>query len=209
MNELASIAAIAAALAIGAASPGPSFLLVARTTVAGGRRAGLASACGIGLGALVFAALALVGLAAALAAVPSLYALFKLAGGLYLLYLGIGIWRGAAAPLRDTTAPTAPAHLRGSFALGFVTQVSNPKTAIVYGGVFAALVPPVAGWAFDAAVLASVVLVETGWYATVALALSAAGTRAAYVRHKARIDRAAGLLLGGLGIRLATSAAAP
>lgn len=206
MNELASLAAIAVALAIGAASPGPSFLLVARAAVSDGRRAGLAAACGMGLGALAFALLALFGLAAAFAAVPSLYSLFKLAGGLYLLHLGIGIWRGAATPLRETAATTPPRRLRGPFALGFVTQLSNPKTAIVYGGVFAALFPQEPTRAFEAAVLACVVLVEAGWYTIVALALSVASTRTAYLRHKARIDRAAGLFLGGLGIRLATSA---
>ena len=105
MQELAAILGISAALSIGAASPGPSFLVVARLAVSSSRGDGLYAALGMGVGGLIFACLALLGLHGLLLAVPSLYVVLKVLGGLYLVYLGIRIWRGAGRPLtRSDTA---------------------------------------------------------------------------------------------------------
>lgn len=207
MTELVSLAGIAAALALGAASPGPSFLLVARTAVAGGREAGIATALGIGSGSLVFAAVARLGLGAALTAVPWLYVALKLVGGLYLLHLGLRIWRGATTPLAgqvDAARMTRTSRRR-QYARGFVTQVSNPKTAVIYASVFAAFFPAAPSWTFDLAVLACVAGVEAGWYAIVATTLSTTASRGTYLRYKAWLDRGAGAFMACLGIRLAAS----
>ncbi|SMF31525.1 LysE family translocator [Pseudogulbenkiania subflava] len=208
MSELISLSGIVIALAIGAASPGPSFLMVARTAVSHGRKAGLAAACGMGLGAFVFASAALLGLSAALTAVPWLYVAFKISGGMYLLYIASKIWRSAKEPLQDVDAETVneQSNLHKQFAQGLATQVSNPKTAIVYGSVFAAFLPSTPTLHFNAAVLISVVLIEAGWYAIVAALLSAPQSRRTYLRYKKWVDRSAGAIMGALGIRLATTA---
>jgi threonine/homoserine/homoserine lactone efflux protein len=62
METLLAMLLIAGAVALGAASPGPSFVLVARTAVAGSRANGLAMALGIGLGGVVFVVTAFLGL---------------------------------------------------------------------------------------------------------------------------------------------------
>ena len=95
MQELTALFGIATALALGAASPGPSFVMIARMAIASSRADGLCAALGMGIGALLFAGFALLGLQGLLLAVPSLYLLLKVAGGLYLAYLGLRIWRGA------------------------------------------------------------------------------------------------------------------
>ena len=208
MQELAAFSGIAAAIAIGAASPGPSFVMVARTAVATSRADGLSAALGMGAGALLFACLALAGLQGLLAAVPSLYVVLKGVGGLYLAYLGVEVWRGARGPFAGT-APERGAGGRSmtrSFILGLTTQVSNPKTAIVYASVFAAFLPAVTSLAFDVGVTAVVFVIETGWYALVALGLSSEGPRRAYLRYKACIDRTAGGVMVALGCRLVASA---
>src|SRR6266545_1488672 len=89
-------------LAVGAMSPGPSFVVVVRASAALSRRAGLAAALGMGCGGLVFAGLALAGLQALLMQVSWLYLILKVAGGGYLVYLGIRIWRGAKTPLETS-----------------------------------------------------------------------------------------------------------
>jgi threonine/homoserine/homoserine lactone efflux protein len=99
MNEISSLLGIAAALCIGAASPGPSFVMVARTAASAGRAQGLRAALGMGLGALLFAVASLLGLNAVFLAVPAVYIALKFSGGLYLAYLGFRIWRGARQPL--------------------------------------------------------------------------------------------------------------
>ncbi len=150
MQDYTTLIGIFAALAVGVVSPGPSFLLVARTAVSSSRNAGLLTAVGMGVGGVVFAAAALLGLHAVLLAVPSLYLGLKVFGGLYLTYIGIKIWFAADRPLSDSvnasSERTSPSR---SFAMGFATQVSNPKTAIVYASVFAAFMPPVTTFSFN------------------------------------------------------------
>src|SRR5258706_2936038 len=143
MEDTVAILSICAAMIAGAMSPGPSFLLIARTAVSASRADGLAAALGMGVGGIVFAVAALLGLRALFSALPLLYTALKLAGGAYLLYLGYRIWRGAKEPLEVDVVRTtaAPRRLKRSFLLGLATQVSNPKTAVVYAGIFSALLP--------------------------------------------------------------------
>jgi threonine/homoserine/homoserine lactone efflux protein len=70
MELLIALGAIFGAILIGAVSPGPSFVLVARTAIAVSRSAGMATALGMGVGGLIFAGAALLGLHVVLTAVP-------------------------------------------------------------------------------------------------------------------------------------------
>jgi threonine/homoserine/homoserine lactone efflux protein len=207
MQEVAAIIGITTALAIGAASPGPSFIMVARTAASTTRTNGLYAALGMGVGGLLFAAAALLGLNGLLRVVPSLYWALKLLGGMYLAYIGIRIFLGAKGPLDtyglDQASTKAATRF---FSLGMMTQLSNPKTAIVYASVFAAFLPSNTSLAFDSMVAALVFMVEAGWYSIVAVILSSAGPRTAYLRSKIWTDRAAGGVMGVLGLKLALSA---
>ncbi|WP_280954700.1 LysE family transporter [Paludibacterium denitrificans] len=69
MDALLSLGGIVGILMLGTISPGPSFVMVARTAVAAGRAEGIAAALGMGLGGTVFTIAALVGLQALLLAV--------------------------------------------------------------------------------------------------------------------------------------------
>lgn len=204
MSSIAILLSIVGTVLIGAMSPGPSFVLVSHTAIIRSRKAGLAAALGMGIGGAIFALLALAGLHALLVRVEWAYLLFKLFGGAYLAYLGVRIWRGASLPLPLEQAVSvdqgAPAWK--SFAVGLATQLSNPKTALVYGSIFAAFLPaPPERWLFTVLPL-GVFLVEAGWYVAVALVFSADRPRAAYGRVKHIVDRVAGAVLVGLGLRL-------
>jgi threonine/homoserine/homoserine lactone efflux protein len=208
MQELMAAAAVVAALLVGVVSPGPSFLMVARTAVASSRAEGLAAALGMGLGGLLFGALALAGLQGLLHAVPALYVALKLVGGLYLCWLGWRIFRAAEQPLPAAAAVASGGFVR-ALRQGLLTQVSNPKTAVVYASMFAAFLPPQVTPLLALLLLAGVFLVEAGWYALVALALSAAAPQRAYLAGKRWFDRAAGAVMVGLGLRLASTAVRP
>jgi threonine/homoserine/homoserine lactone efflux protein len=199
-----AFAAIMGALAVGTVSPGPSFVLVVRTALAQSRRAGLAAALGMGIGGVGFAGLALLGLHAVLVEAGWAALGLKLAGAAYLLYLASALWRGADAPLAVAPDAAAPGGATGAraFAVGLATQLSNPKTAIVYASVFAALLPaPAPPWLM-VALPPTVFVLEAGWYAIVALSFSAARPRALYGRAKRVIDRVAGAVMAALGVRL-------
>lgn len=208
MQEILPVLGISGAIAIGAMSPGPSFLMVARTAVAASRPAGLAAALGMGVGGVLFAVAALTGLQAVFAAVPALYLVLKVMGGLYLVYLGQRIWKGAGQPLELRPESSEPSKQNSgrAFAMALGTQVSNPKAAIVYAGVFAAFLPRDFPLSLAMITVVVIFVIEAGWYALVAVVLSSARPRAAYLRYKARIDRSAGGVMTVLGIKLAASA---
>ena len=209
MSLTLSLLSIVGALTLGTISPGPSFVMVARTSVAQSRRHGLYAALGMGVGGTVFAVAALLGLQALLAAVPRLHLLMQLAGGAYLMYLGLRIWQGAKEEIITSNDDGKQPELSRArfFNLALATQLSNPKAAIVYASVFAALLPPeVPGMAFVLVPLV-VFLIETGWYALVAVGLSAPAARSAYLRYKIWIDRTAGGVMELLGAKLLLSAA--
>lgn len=203
MNLILPLVTLLGAIAVGAVSPGPSFVFVVRTAVAGSRREGLAAAAGMGLGAVIFAVLVMLGLQALLVRVTWLFLTLKVAGALYLIYLAIGIWRGVTKPM---TADTSGAVVAGSSGRAFVrallTQLSNPKALVVYGSIFAALLPPQLPAGVTLLLPFLIFVIEAGWYTIVALALSAAAPRATYLRWKTTLDRVAGSVLALLGVRL-------
>jgi threonine/homoserine/homoserine lactone efflux protein len=200
-----------AALSVGVVSPGPSFVMVARTAVAHSRLDGICAALGMGLGGLAFATAALLGLQGLLLAVPSLYVGLKVLGGLYLAYLGVRIWRSAKKPLAsgEEVLRVGKSTAGRSLAHGLITQLSNPKAAIVYASVFAAFLPAAPTLGFDLAVVALVLVVESSWYVLVAIALSSQRPRGAYLSCKAWIDRGAGGIMVALGLKLLASAQRP
>jgi len=203
MNPSTAIATILAALLVGAMSPGPSFIVVARNAIGLSRRDGLATALGMGLGGVCFSSLALVGLYSLLQSVEWLYAGLKIAGGAYLVYLAWKIWRGAPAPLA-LSGEQLRGHrdVRKSFWIGLSTQLSNPKTAVFYGSIFAALLPqhpPL--WCYFI-LPPAVFAIEAGWYTIVALGFSSRRPREIYLSSKKWIDRVAAGAIAALGLRL-------
>ncbi|WES90940.1 LysE family transporter [Dickeya fangzhongdai] len=201
-SDILAIAAIGGVLALGAMSPGQSFILVARTALASSRRNSLAVSLGMGVGAAIFALVALLGLQSLLLAVPWLYQTLKIAGGIYLLYLAFTLFRARpdhAAPALHSGHEPPQTH---AFRLGLLTQLSNPNTALVFGGVFAALLSQhIADWMYVALPLLAFVI-DFLWYALVALLLSSSGPRGAYLRFRTLFDRLSGTVMAALGIRL-------
>jgi len=203
MSPFFALVGILGALLVGAVSPGPSFVLVSRISVKSSRADGLAAALGMGIGGAIFATLALLGLVTILLQVETLYLALRILGGLYLIYLGIRIWRGASEPLEvSEKGVSRPSTALRSFALGLVTQLSNPKTAIVYASIFAALLPASAPMWLFLSLPPLVLVLETSWYAIVAIAFSAQKPRSAYLRSKFWVDRVAGAVMGSLGARV-------
>jgi threonine/homoserine/homoserine lactone efflux protein len=203
MSATTAFFTILGAVLIGAISPGPSFVLVSRIAVTASRLDGLAAALGMGLGGVIFGTLALVGLTALLLQVEWLYLILKIVGGAYLVYLGIRIWRGASEPVAfsETASFQSKSPLR-SLLLALLTQISNPKTAIFYGSIFAALLPAAPPMWLLLVLPPSIFVIEAGWYTVVALLFSSRRPRAIYLGSKNWIDRVAGAVMGTLGVRL-------
>jgi threonine/homoserine/homoserine lactone efflux protein len=187
--ELLNYLPILAVLLLGTMSPGPSFLLVAKTAVAISRADGLASALGMGAGGLIFALVVLLGLHSLLLAMPALYLATKLLGGAYLLYLALQIYKGAGEPLASFNKNLeSRGSLMKPFSASLGVQLSNPKTALYYASVFAALLPAYMEMSAILSLALVIFIMEFSWYAAVAVVLSVEGPRQAYLNTKKWID---------------------
>ncbi len=216
MESSGIILGILGALLLGAMSPGPSFVLVSRVAAGTSRRSGVAAAIGMGAGGVVFALLAVFGFIAILQRVEWLFLTLKVCGGIYLTYLGIKIFKHANAPLSSnvlldaSNQHSASQSLRSlelrCFRMGLLTQLANPKTAVVYTSIFAALLPSEPSQSLLYFLPVAVFFVEAGWYSTVALLLSMPVPKHAYLGGKKLLDRVAGTVLGLLGVRLIVEA---
>ena len=184
-------------------SPGPSFLITARTAVAQSRADGLKVALGLGAGTVIWSSAALLGLNAVFHAVPILFMGMKVAGALFLLYIAYMIFRHAAEPLKIEGQGE---RLSNPFLKGFLTQISNPKVAVFFGSIFIAMLPSEVPLWMTLALIFIVSFNEVWWYSVVALFFGAGPVRSFYLRAKAWIDRITGLFLGALGLRLLWSA---
>lgn len=184
-------------------SPGPSFLITARTAVAQSRGDGVMVALGLGAGTVVWAVAALMGLNALFHLVPPLFIGMKILGALFLLWVAWQIFSHAAEPLMlDLSSGEAVAH---PFVKGFLTQISNPKVAVFFGSIFVAMLPSSVPLWMAAALVAIVTFNEVWWYSLIALFFGAPRVRGFYLKAKVWIDRATGLFLGGLGAKLLLS----
>lgn len=203
MDGIAPVLGIVGVLFIGVVSPGPSFVFIAQRSISLSRGDGVSASLGMGLGGVIYAILALVGIQLLLLSFPLIYGALKVLGGLYLLYLAYKIGKASkealVIPSRDQPGRTNKSL---SFGLGLITQLSNPKTAVVYSTVFATFLPAEFDWRFVVSLLISVFLIESLWYAFVAMVLSTRGPREVYRRFKKGIDRTAATLLGAIGGKL-------
>ena len=202
MDAVVALLGLAVVHLLAVASPGPSTVLVVQTAAVAGRRGGLIAAFAMMLGALAWAAAALYGLQALFAHFAWLYVVFQVAGGLFLIYLAVMIWRHAGDPL-----PEIEAAARGSdgqiFVRALLLQLSNPKIMVFFGSIFLSVLPQhMPAW-MEGAVLVLVAFDEFTWFALLALTFSGSTARAFYRRAKFWIERFMGGALALLGLRLA------
>jgi len=113
------------------ATPGPDTAYIVGRSIAQGRGAGLMSALGISAGCCVHALASAVGLSAILAASATAFTLIKLAGGIYLAYLGFRMLM--AKPVQASTATVSDVRpARTIFVQAMVTNVLNPKVVLFF-----------------------------------------------------------------------------
>jgi len=129
--ELGALLAWSTLALIVTLTPGPDTLLVASHAARSGARAGVAAVLGIMTGVVWYGSLIAFGALSILVAVPALFLAVKIAGALYLAWLGAGmIW--SAVKGKRGQANSKPLDLKAPYAQGFFTNALNPKVALFY-----------------------------------------------------------------------------
>jgi threonine/homoserine/homoserine lactone efflux protein len=139
MNDLTLFLAASALLII---TPGPDVVYVLTRGIAGGWRAGIASALGVNAGILVHATAAAMGVAVLLTASSWAFWTLKIGGGLYLIYVAWGMLRSRDLMQLGSARPTA--GMRKCFVQGFLSNVLNPKVALFFVAFLPQFVDPAA-----------------------------------------------------------------
>jgi threonine/homoserine/homoserine lactone efflux protein len=191
---------IGASLAL-ALTPGPAVVYIVARTLAQGRACGLASIFGVALGNLANAVGAAIGLAALFAISSAAFTVIKWAGAVYLVYLGIRLWRSQAAPSTDgKAAPAQP--LARVFREGFVVAALNPKTALFFAAFLPQFMDPHASALAQSLALGCVfVAIAACTDFMYVMAASAIGPRLTRVgRHAVWGNRLAGTSFIALGV---------
>ncbi|MEV4679165.1 LysE family translocator, partial [Actinomadura sp. NPDC049382] len=141
LTAAAAVAAFALGLVL---TPGPNMIYLVSRTVTQGRRAGLVSLGGVAAGFVLYVAAATAGLTAVFTLVPALYTAIKIGGAAYLLWLAWQAVRpGGTAVFAPRELPADPP--RRLFTMGLVTNLLNPKIAILYVSLLPQFADPARG----------------------------------------------------------------
>ena len=203
-----SLAAFTVAALVIIAVPGPSVLFVVSRGVALGRRAALLSVLGNEAGLSVNIVAVALGLGAVVQGSAVVFTILKLGGAAYLVYLGVQAIRHRRSLAGVLDAATLPRSGRRLFGEGFLVGVTNPKTMIFLAAILPQFVDRDAGHSglqmlvLGAVLLAVALTLDSVW------ALAAGTARHALASSPRRLERlggAGGLVMIGLGVRLAVA----
>ena len=197
------------ALALLTISPGADMALVARVALARGSRAAFFTTLGICSGLPLHAAASALGISAILATSAEAFAVVKLIGAAYLMWLGVQAWRHARDAGGEPSAAPVGGVLGGqedwrAFAQGFLSNALNPKVALFYLAFLPQFMRPGDPVLARSLLLAAIhALMGTVWLTAYARAVDRLG--AVFRRSGVRrwLERATGVVLVALGVRLA------
>lgn len=191
-----------AAASLVALTPGPGIFYVAARTLAGGRGEGLASSLGTAIGGLFHVAAGAVGISALVMASAEAFLLLKVAGALYLVWLGIKTLRESRIDIPVSAASVGTAR---AFREGIVVEALNPKTAAFFLAFLPQFVDPSASqlWLqFLGLGLVSVILNTAVDFAVVMVAARARSVALGQPFLLRRLRAGAGLVIASLGLGL-------
>ena len=186
-------------------TPGPNMIYVTSRSICQGRRAGVVSLFGVMAGFLVHMFAAAAGLTAVFLAVPLAYEVLKWAGAAYLLWMA---WQavkpGARSPFEARQLPVD--STRRLFAMGFVTNLLNPKIAVFYLAVFPQFVSPTYGSVFLQSVVLGCIQIAVSFTVNLSLVMCAGGLASWFARNPVWLAAqryVMGSVLAALAVRLA------
>jgi threonine/homoserine/homoserine lactone efflux protein len=186
--------------------PGPGVLFVVGRALSHGRRSAVATAAGHAAGNYAVAACVAVGLGTLLQRSAQVFLAVKLAGALYLVFLGIQAIRHRHSLATPMSAATAPSDGWRALRDGLIVGVTNPKTYILFGAILPQFVGRGAGNVPAQMLLLALISVGLGLASDCAWGLAASGVRAWFARSPRRyalVGGAGGLAMIGVGVTVA------
>ncbi len=201
-----SLVAFAGAAALVSMVPGPSTAVIVRQSVTSGRRAGVAAMLGNEAGVVLWGLAAAFGLSALLLASRVAYDVMRVAGAVFLVSMGVrALWR-SRRDAGEVVAEVAAASGWRVFRLGLLTNFANPKAG-VFAISFLPQFVPAGAPVLPVLVVFSLVwaLIDVVWYLMLIWVAGRAGRAFARPVVRRWLERVSGVVLVGLGVRLAAA----
>jgi threonine/homoserine/homoserine lactone efflux protein len=195
------IAFTAAALVMNL-SPGPSNLYVMARAIAQGAKGGIVAAMGLAVGSMVHVVATALGLSALFKHSPTLYMTVKIAGALYLIYLGISYWMAKDSGGSEGFRETGEKPLSSVFLQSIVVEVTNPKTALFFIALLPQFVVPGSGPVSQQLLILGIIVTVSALPCDILVAVSSSTVARWLVRNeRAQMvqDRISGSILLGMG----------
>jgi len=189
-------------------TPGPNMVYLISRSICQGRTAGLISLGGVALGFVFYMLCAAFGITALVLAVPYAYDAIRIVGAAYLLWLAWQALRPGGRSAFEVRALPAdpPGRL---FAMGFVTNLLNPKIAVMYLSLLPQFIDPARGSVLGQSLVLGAIQILISLCVNAAIAVSAASIARFLTRRPgwATVQRwLMGTVLAGLAVRMATEA---
>ncbi|WBQ06940.1 LysE family translocator [Kribbella sp. CA-293567] len=191
--------------------PGPNMIYLVSRSITQGRRAGLVSLAGVGVGFLFYLLAASAGLATLFALVPEIYLTLKLAGAAYLLWLAWNALRPSGSSGFTPSDLTPDSH-RKLFGMGLLTCLLNPKIAILYISLLPQFLDPSRGHVGAQSLILGLTQLIVGVAVNAIFVVTAGSVAIFFVRRPlwSRIHRyLTGTALAVFAVKLATDRTAP
>ncbi len=208
MPDPTSLLAFAAIVLGMALTPGPNMVYLISRSICQGRTAGMISLGGVALGFVFYMLCAAFGITALVLAVPYAYDTVRIAGAVYLMWLAWQAVRpGGHSPFRARDLPEdGPRKL---FLMGFLTNLLNPKVAMIYLSLLPQFIDPARGSVLGQALILGTAQIVISVFVNAMIAVSAASIAVFLTQRPtfALVQRwVMGMVLAGLAVRMATEA---
>jgi threonine/homoserine/homoserine lactone efflux protein len=205
MHADVNLPLILLAALVATASPGPATLAIAGTSMASGRRYGLALAAGVTTGSLAWSVAAAAGLSVVMLANAWVFEAMRYAGAAYLLFLAFKSARSALKPAAAPAIKSAAPSLATAYRRGLLLHLTNPKAILFFGSLYAVGVPAGTSPASLALVIAAVGLQSFALFHGYALLFSSPPLARGYAKLRRWFEAAFAAAFAFAGIKILTA----
>ncbi|WP_153771409.1 LysE family translocator [Labrenzia sp. CE80] len=187
------------------ATPGPATLAIAGTSMASGRKYGLALACGILCGSLTWSIAAALGLATLMLTHAWVLEIVRYIGAAYLMFLALKSARAAFSAAEKQVNPIQVRSCSSAFRRGYALNLTNPKTILFFGSLYSVGVPSNSSFAELLPVIVMLGLMNAAAFLAYGWLFAVPTLRSGYARLHRWFNGLFAIVFGGIGLRLLTA----
>lgn len=203
MEYLPLIGTVALLNMLAAISPGPDFVITVRNSLCYSRRAGIFTGLGISMALCVHLFYCAAGIGYIISTSVVLFAILKVLGAGYLIYLGLSSFlaKGSNIDLTEERVGTDLTRLK-AFRMGFLTNVLNPKATLFFLSLFTLVIGNSTPVYIILTISAIIILTAFTWFSIVSIFLAQQNVQRVFLKYEKIINRTLGGFLVFLGIKI-------